>query len=50
MVASPIDFSVTEWEIANGAPSLGQDTELVLNELGVNWERIMEMKQSGVIP
>lgn len=50
MVASPIDFSVTEWEVSNGSPSLGQDTELVLNELGIDWERIIEMKESGVIP
>jgi len=50
MVASPIDFSVTKWEVSTGAPSLGQDTELVLNELGIDWDRITEMKELGVIP
>ena len=50
MVASPIDFSITEWEVSTGAPSLGQDTELVLNELGIDWDRITEMKELGVIP
>jgi crotonobetainyl-CoA:carnitine CoA-transferase CaiB-like acyl-CoA transferase len=50
MVASPVDFSVTDWEVTSGAPSLGQDTELVLNELGIDWDRIIEMKESGVIP
>lgn len=32
------------------APELGEHTELVLEELGYDWEAIAEMKQSGVIP
>ena len=50
MVACPVDLSVWDWEVTSGAPSLGQDTELVLNELGIDWDRIIEMKESGVIP
>ena len=32
------------------APELGEHTELVLEELGYDWDEIAEMKQAGVIP
>jgi hypothetical protein len=32
-------------------PELGQDTELILTDvLGINWDRIGELKERGVIP
>ena len=34
----------------SSAPELGEHTELVLEELGYNWDQIASMKQSGVIP
>ena len=34
----------------SSAPELGEHTELVLEELGYNWDAIASMKQSGVIP
>lgn len=50
MVASPIDFSVSNWAPAAPAPQLGAHTELILSDdLGVNWDRISELKSKGVI-
>jgi crotonobetainyl-CoA:carnitine CoA-transferase CaiB-like acyl-CoA transferase len=49
MVASPIDFSGRSRFAGRPAPELGQDTELVLLELGWDWDRIEELKQAGVI-
>ena len=34
----------------SSAPELGEHTELVLEELGYDWDAIAGMKQSGVIP
>ncbi len=50
MVASPVDFGTTEWFVREPTPELGQHTELVLMELGVDWDRIEELKNEGVIP
>jgi crotonobetainyl-CoA:carnitine CoA-transferase CaiB-like acyl-CoA transferase len=48
-VASPVDFSATPWRVRDMPPELGQHTELVLAELGFDWERIDELRQAGVI-
>ena len=50
MVASPIDFSHTPWEPGGPVPALGQHTEEVLLELGYDWDRIIELKETGAIP
>jgi crotonobetainyl-CoA:carnitine CoA-transferase CaiB-like acyl-CoA transferase len=50
MVASPVDFSDTRWAPAGASPECGQHTEEVLLELGIDWERIGALKESGVIP
>ncbi len=50
MVASPIDFPENPWSVDRPVPELGQDTELVLMELGLDWEAIDALKDAGVIP
>ncbi|MGI9614388.1 MAG: CaiB/BaiF CoA transferase family protein [Acidimicrobiales bacterium] len=50
MVATPVDFGTTEWLVREPAPELGQHTELVLMELGKEWEEIEQLKQAGAIP
>jgi crotonobetainyl-CoA:carnitine CoA-transferase CaiB-like acyl-CoA transferase len=49
MVASPVDFSGRSRFAARPTPELGEDTELVLMELGWDWERINDLKKAGVI-
>jgi crotonobetainyl-CoA:carnitine CoA-transferase CaiB-like acyl-CoA transferase len=49
-VATPADFSETQWQAKGLAPELGQHTEEVLLELGYDWEQIIPLKERGVIP
>ncbi|MEX2081320.1 MAG: CoA transferase, partial [Dehalococcoidia bacterium] len=49
-VATPADFYGTPVELRSKAPELGQDTEMVLLELGYDWEQIAALKESGAIP
>ena len=49
LVTSPIQFDEEAPELSP-APSLGADTEMVLHEeLGLPWERILELKEMGAI-
>ena len=48
-VATPIDFGGQPLRPSRATPELGQDTELVLLELGRTWEDIDLLKESGVI-
>lgn len=50
MVASPVDFSGRSHFAELAVPELGQDTELVLMELGWDWDRIDALKEAGIIP
>jgi crotonobetainyl-CoA:carnitine CoA-transferase CaiB-like acyl-CoA transferase len=50
MVASPADFHGTPWQVQRPVPELGQHTEEVLLELGYDWDRIVALKEAGVIP
>ncbi|MDH3679476.1 MAG: CoA transferase [Acidimicrobiia bacterium] len=49
MVATPVDFGSTPWDVSGAAPELGQHTELVLMELGKDWDEIEHLKADGVI-
>jgi crotonobetainyl-CoA:carnitine CoA-transferase CaiB-like acyl-CoA transferase len=50
MVATPMDFYGTPWQPRGPAPELGQHTEEILLELGFDWDRIIQLKEGGVIP
>jgi len=49
MVATPIDFNNTPPTPAAMPPELGQHTELVLLDLGYDWEQIAALRESGAI-
>jgi len=47
----PIGLSRTPGRVDRLGPELGQDTEMILADvLGLDWDRIGELKQRGVIP
>ena len=48
LVASPAQFDEQPIEVTR-APELGEHTELVLNELGIDWDEIAALKESGAI-
>jgi crotonobetainyl-CoA:carnitine CoA-transferase CaiB-like acyl-CoA transferase len=48
LVASPAQFDEAPIEVER-APELGEHTELVLNELGIDWDDIAALKESGAI-
>ena len=50
LVATPVDFSASPWSPLRACPELGQHTEEVLLELGYDWDRIIELKETSVIP
>jgi crotonobetainyl-CoA:carnitine CoA-transferase CaiB-like acyl-CoA transferase len=49
LVASPVQYNDSPVEITAGAPELGQHTEEVLLELGLDWPQIVELKDRSVI-
>ena len=49
MVGSPIQMSDTPVVPGRIAPELGQDTELVLEELGYSWDEIGALRENGAI-
>jgi len=49
MIGSPIRMSDTPVVPGQIAPELGADTELVLTELGYDWDQIGAMRESGAI-
>ena len=48
LVASPVLFDTSPFELS-AAPEFAQDTELVLQELGYDWDRILALKEGGTI-
>ncbi len=49
MVASPADFDGTPWRPGGMAPEFAQHTEDILLELGYDWERIGQLRESGAL-
>ncbi len=49
LVASPVQFDEAPIEIGSPSPEMGQHTEAVLLEMGVEWEQIAALKESGAI-
>jgi crotonobetainyl-CoA:carnitine CoA-transferase CaiB-like acyl-CoA transferase len=49
LVASPVQYDNGTLEVLRGAPEVGQHTEEVLQELGYDWDAIVELKEAAVI-
>ena len=49
VVASPVQYNDGMLEVTRGAPEPGQHTEEVLQELGLDWDAIGELKEEGAI-
>ena len=47
-MASPAQFDETPVGVER-APELGEHTEVLLNELGISWDELAAMKESGAI-
>jgi crotonobetainyl-CoA:carnitine CoA-transferase CaiB-like acyl-CoA transferase len=48
LVPAPVQYDETSPEMRR-APEMGADTELILMDLGVDWDRIEALKNAGVI-
>ncbi|HMD46835.1 MAG TPA: CaiB/BaiF CoA-transferase family protein [Acidimicrobiales bacterium] len=49
MVAGPVDFSGTPWEVSRRAPEAGEHTEEILLELGYDWNAISGLRAAGAL-
>ena len=49
MVATPCDFSATPWSVARRAPEIGEHTEELLLERGLNWDQISALREAGAL-
>jgi len=49
MVATPVDFADTPWEVRSMPPDLGEHTDEILAELGVSADDIVQYRNRGVV-
>lgn len=49
LVGSPMRFSATPVTYDRAPPTLGQDTEAVLSDIGIDAERLAGLRDQGVI-
>ncbi len=49
LVASPVQFDEEPIEIRGPSPEMGQHTEEVLMEMGIDWDEIARLKEAGAI-
>jgi len=47
-VANPVQFDESPASLVR-APEVGEHTEQILQELGLDWDRILELKSSGAV-
>jgi crotonobetainyl-CoA:carnitine CoA-transferase CaiB-like acyl-CoA transferase len=48
LVANPVQFDV-EAPQTGGAPAFAEQTDEILQELGLDWDRIIELKTAGAV-
>ena len=49
LVTTPAEFTRNPASLYAPAPEIGQDTEMILLELGYSWDDIASLKDGGVI-
>ena len=49
LAANPVQYNHHGPDVQTGAPEFGQHTEEILQELGLDWDRITALKDAGVI-
>ena len=49
MLGIPTKFSKTPGSVETAAPTLGQDTDAVLRDIGIPQERISQLRSTGAV-
>jgi crotonobetainyl-CoA:carnitine CoA-transferase CaiB-like acyl-CoA transferase len=49
MIATPVDYSATPWSTRSMPPELGQHTDEILGELGLDGQAIAALRTAGAV-